>query len=135
MTPITDKGILLIFTYVNNNIKSSLYILAPESLHVCGCHGIPLHSIRAARQIGADAVIGVVCIVLVQTCTKLLTRGRFQRSIGSPSFWFAEINTNVILLTLYTVIYIWVSLHENFKCTHLYMLSMLKKNQNTCIIF
>lgn len=106
MTPITDKGILLIFTYVNNNIKSSLYILAPESLHVCGCHGIPLHSIRAARQIGADAVIGVVCIVLVQTCTKLLTRGRFQRSIGSPSFWFAEINTNVILLTLYTVIYI-----------------------------
>lgn len=106
MTPITDKGILLIVTYVNNNIKSSLYILAPESLHVCGCHGIPLHSIRAARQIGADAVIGVVCIVLVQTCTKLLTRGRFQRSIGSPSFWFAEINTNVILLTLYTVIYI-----------------------------
>lgn len=109
MTPITDKGILLIFTYVNNNIKSSLYILAPESLHVCGCHGIPLHSIRAARQIGADAVIGVVCIVLVQTCTKLLTRGRFQRSIGSPSFWFAEINTNVILLTLYTVIYKWVT--------------------------
>lgn len=108
MTPITDKGILLIFTYVNNNIKSSLYILAPESLHVCGCHGIPLHSIRAARQIGADAVIGVVCIVLVQTCTKLLTRGRFQRSIGSPSFWFAEINTNMILLTLYRVIYIYM---------------------------
>lgn len=49
MILIIDKGILLIFIYVNNNIKSFFYILVFESFYVCGCYGILFYFIRVVR--------------------------------------------------------------------------------------